>query len=184
VTTPEWSGHDLVGLLIADPLTDGLLDELDGPLDWTALDAAEAAAAWTALAHWVRWLANRYEVDVREIPPCWPLHPPLVEELSALRTAHRAAFTPDGHPSGPLDWHHSLASVRARLRDYVARTGCRLDTHRSGSTPTWTVSGADAEHLGKAVADDVGQAEPSSSLTCPCAPRSLTRAQRPRGGNR
>jgi hypothetical protein len=80
-----------------------------------------------------------------------------VEELSELRTAHRASFTPDGHPTGPLDWHHSLASVRGRLRDYVARTGCRQDSHRTGSIPTWTFSAEHAVHLGKAVADDVAE---------------------------
>jgi hypothetical protein len=157
VTTPEWTRNNLAGLLAADPLAVGLLDEPDGPLDWTALDAAEATATWTALAHWVRWLADRYEVDVREIPPCWPLHPPLVEELSALRTAHRAAFTPDGHPSGPLDWHHSLSGCRGRLRDYVARTGCRHDTHRTGSTPTWADSSAHADHLVRAVDADLSK---------------------------
>jgi hypothetical protein len=91
------------------------------------------------LAAWVRWLVRRYAIDPREIPPCWAERGELVEELSALHTAHRAAYDHEGPPTGPADWHATLANTRARLHQSVSRTGCRAGQHRPSSTPAWAV---------------------------------------------
>jgi hypothetical protein len=85
----------------------------------------------------VRWLAVRYRLDHRDLPPCWYAHPDLVEELSALHTAHRAAYHPDSSPHGPTDWHQQLAATRHRLQTAIARTGCRPGEHRDTPTPAW-----------------------------------------------
>ena len=90
-----------------------------------------------ALAAWVRWLVRRYAIDTREIPPCWAEHGEFVEELSALHTAHRAAYDPAGPPTGPADWHATLANTRTRLHHAVSRTGCRAGQHRPSSPPDW-----------------------------------------------
>ena len=76
-------------------------------------------------------------VDARETPACWAEHGDLFEELSPLRTAHQAAFDPAGPPTGPADWHATLANTRARLHAAVARTGCRAGQHRVPDPPAW-----------------------------------------------
>lgn len=58
---------------------------------WDGLDRASAARLWEELVRWVDWLRYRYEI-VEKIPPCWYRHPRLVEELTALMAAHRAAY--------------------------------------------------------------------------------------------
>lgn len=132
--------------MTADPdLTDGELDALVDtllanparPVAWSGLPAAERPGQWAALDGWVRWLAGRYALDPREIPPCWYRHGPLVEELSALRTAHVAAYDSRAQPTAPADWHHTLAATRSRLHDWVARTGCRPAEHRHDKPQPW-----------------------------------------------
>jgi hypothetical protein len=100
------------------------------PVCWAALTDAETEEEHEALADWIAWLNDRYTLDHRTIPPCWHQHGALIEELSALRTAWLAAYAITGRPEAPLDWHAHFASARQRLADWVARTGCRADSHR------------------------------------------------------
>jgi hypothetical protein len=86
-------------------------------------------------------LISRYAIDPREIPACWLEHGDLFEELSALHAAHQAAFDPAGPPTGPADWHATLANTRARLQMAVARTGCRAGQHRVPVRPEWARAG-------------------------------------------
>jgi hypothetical protein len=128
------------------------------PVAWARLDVDQAAQAWTDLDTWVRWLARRYLIDAREIPSCWPRHGDLVEELSALRTAHIAACDPSAAPTGLSDWHHSLAATRHRLRELIARTGCRPAEHRQPPAPAWAGEPPPAgylQDLDAAVEDDL-----------------------------
>jgi hypothetical protein len=117
-----------------DALVDEILGSKPRPLDWTRLTGAAAEEARAALDTWVGWLVTRYAIDAREIPACWAEHGDLFEELSALHTAHRAAYDAAGPPTGPADWHVTLANTRARLQRAVARTGCRSNEHRTSST--------------------------------------------------
>jgi hypothetical protein len=140
---------------------DALLDRALGPsprvVAWHRLSDQQAAVAWDELADWVRWLARRYHLDARELPACRPRHSDLVEELSALRTAHQGAFDPAGSPSGPSDWHQTLALTRQRLRDTTAATGCRSGEHRAPTARGWA-GGPDQEflqHLDEAVRTDL-----------------------------
>src|SRR5665213_346514 len=107
------------------------------PVCWKILDHDAAAREWPAMAEWVRWLATRYTLAPRTIPPCWYRHGALVEELSALRTGWLAAFAPDAPGNAPLDWHSALAASRSRLDATVSRGGCTKDDHRDDQTATW-----------------------------------------------
>lgn len=124
-----------------DALVNQILGSEPRPIDWSRLSGVAAAEALAELDAWVRWLVARYAIDPREIPPCWAEHGDLLEELSALHTAHRAAFDPAGPPTGPADWHTVLANTRARLQLAVARTGCRAGQHRLPNAPEWVGAG-------------------------------------------
>mgnify|MGYP004504021007 CR=1 FL=1 len=59
----------------------------------------------------------------------------LVEELSALHTAHIAAFDPSDTGFGPISWHERLAIAVPRLtRAYGG--GCATE-HRVTKPRTW-----------------------------------------------
>lgn len=59
---------------------------------WDGLDRAAAERLWDELVRWVHWFRHRYEL-LEKIPPCWYQHSRMVEELTALMTAHRAAYS-------------------------------------------------------------------------------------------
>lgn len=101
------------------------------PIVWSAFTAAEQELLLEDLDVWVTWLAERYRLDHRVVPPCWTQHPELIEELSALQLAWQGAFSTSAVPDAPLNWHERFAVARVRIADWVARTGCRPDTHRS-----------------------------------------------------
>jgi hypothetical protein len=100
------------------------------PLCWPALTAQEREEQLDALADWSRWLVDRYALDHRTVPPCWPQHGSLLEELSALRTAWLTAFAVTSTGDAPLEWHAHFAAARQRLAEWVSRTGCRSAEHR------------------------------------------------------
>lgn len=103
------------------------------PLCWPALTAQEKDEQLEALNDWTRWLARRYALDHRTVPPCWAKHGALLEELSALRTAWLTAFAVTSTGDAPLTWHTNFAASRQRLADWVSRTGCRSGEHRADS---------------------------------------------------
>ena len=116
------------------------------PVAWHALDADGAARAWVELDEWVRRLVGRYCLDHRDVPPCWFAHGHLVEELSALRTAHLACFDPAGTPLAPVEWHQVLAATRSRLQLWAGRTGCRAGEHRPDAPPPWASASLPADY--------------------------------------
>jgi hypothetical protein len=130
----------------ADEMVERVLAGVPRPVAWARLDAAKAAAAWSDLDAWVRWLARRYSLDHRDVPPCWFAHGHLVEELSALRTVHRACFDPVGTAQGPAEWHQTFASTRARLQLWASRTGCRAGEHRPDAAPEWAADPAPLDY--------------------------------------
>ena len=129
-----------------DALVDELLGTTPRPVNWSRLSRDQAAARWAALDEWVRWPARRYSLDRRDIPPCWYAHGDLVEELSALHTAHQAAFDPAGPATGPADWHQHLANTRARMQTWIARTGCRRGQHRAPAQIEWAIEPAPTDY--------------------------------------
>ncbi len=100
------------------------------PVCWPALTIEEHGEQLADLTDWVDWMTERYRLDHRTIPPCWPEHGDLVEELSALRTAWQYAYAHTARGDAPLDWHGGFAASRQRLADWVARAGCRAKEHR------------------------------------------------------
>lgn len=58
---------------------------------WDALDRGAAQELWDELVDWMSWFRVRYELQTT-LPGCWYRHPRLVEEVTALMTAHRAAY--------------------------------------------------------------------------------------------
>lgn len=116
--------------------TDVFLPTIEQPLGgptpylFAAHGPDEQLAALIELDRWVVWLVARYRLDHRTVPPCWASHGEVIEELSALRQAWAVAYASLGSADGPLTWHERFAHARARLVDWVARTGCGQE-HRA-----------------------------------------------------
>lgn len=101
------------------------------PFVWSAQQPDDERQLLDALDHWVAWLTDRYHLDHRFIPTCWPEHSELLEELSALHLAWQGAYSATAMPEAPLHWHERFANARTRISDWVARTGCRPGAHRA-----------------------------------------------------
>jgi hypothetical protein len=79
------------------------------------------------LGRWVGWLVDRYDVG-QVIPPCWPNHGAMIEELSALRLAWQAAYeNARADPGQPLQWHVGLDLLLRRFERRWAVERCRPD---------------------------------------------------------
>ncbi|GAA4685429.1 hypothetical protein [Gordonia humi] len=111
---------------------------------WDSLDRVAAARLWDELVRWVDWLRYRYEI-IEKIPPCWYRHPRLVEELTALMTAHRAAYTQihaegkTGRPYWPdmASWHTQyLRPFLAIVRDFGIAS-CDINQCRKLDAPPY-----------------------------------------------
>ncbi|GGQ83826.1 hypothetical protein [Couchioplanes azureus] len=98
------------------------------PLRWAELDHTGASQAWVWLIGWVAWLVERYQL-VEELPSCWPQHPALVEELTALAAGWYAAYDETADAAAPLAWHERFTRARMRLREWDDYTRCRNGTH-------------------------------------------------------
>jgi hypothetical protein len=111
-------------------------EEYDPEVEQLLLESlAYDTATWTALREWVEWFTTRYNIPFSTVPICWWQHDALVEELSALHTAHLAAFDPADTGFGPLSWHERLAIATPRLtRAYGG--GCNTE-HRPTKTRSW-----------------------------------------------
>ena len=99
------------------------------PVNWAALDAERAAEQWSLLIDWCEWLRDRYQLH-EQVPACWYAHGPLIEELSALRTAWIGAYLdPQARLEEPVRWHELLIGTLDRIRNWDRR-GCADGTHR------------------------------------------------------
>jgi len=133
--TPE---PDDPGALESPPLTTGFdQPEPPRPVNWNLLTAHDLEQEWLALNDWVAWLRRTYGPPATVIPPLWHRHPELVWELSALHLHWLSAYDPEQHGSAPLGWHRDFADARARLRDWVAISGTRLDRDRPTRHTAW-----------------------------------------------
>lgn len=124
------------------PPPDAPTGESKGPVPWT--DRA-TAQQWHDLAKWIDWLTHTYEFKTGfQIYPCWPAHPGIVEELSALWDAWRdaAGRAPvDGSPAGDNDalafWHDRyLAPMLHRLHALYAFHACRHNHESAAAVRT------------------------------------------------
>lgn len=94
---------------------------------WDGLDKHAAERLWDELVRWVQWFRHRYEI-LEKVPPCWYRHPRMVEELTALMTAHRAAYGQEHaqakpkQPPPPGYWSDMAAWHAYYLRPFLAAT--------------------------------------------------------------
>ena len=128
----------------------------NAPVDWATLTAEQAAAQWPILARWVgEVLVPRYELTRDELPDCWALHPPVVAELSWLRTAYVQAYLSRSPPQLGADWHTRWRpAVLTRIRELIKPDECSPGKHapRRGtpSRPGGAERGAAAYAAGRA----------------------------------
>jgi hypothetical protein len=122
--------------------------------EWHAMNEDERAAGWAQLCDWVAWLHDRYELSVEErLPPCWPHHPGLIEELRALKAWREEIYT-SGQPSGQAAryWHAEMRQTITAATTFYA-SGCRAG-HRGapylvagGAPPELVRAWAQADHV-------------------------------------
>lgn len=105
------------------------------PEPWAARATAEQ---WTELVDWVDWFNTVYEVIGEHIPPCWPAHPGVVEEVAGVWRAWVAAVVADTRAkhAGSVDlsaWHDRWlwAAIRRLRADHYAMSNCRPGSHES-----------------------------------------------------
>ena len=101
------------------------------PVDWAGLSAEQAAAQWPILARWVgRVLVPRYQLTRDDLPDCWALHPPVVTELSWLRTSYVQAYLTRSPPQLAADWHTRWRpAVLTRIRELIKPDECSPGKH-------------------------------------------------------
>lgn len=100
-------------------------------VDWRRLADDKARDEWTSLRKWVEWFTVRYRISASVVPNCWWKHSPLVEELSALRTAHLTLFDANDTGLGPISWHERLTLALPRL----SRAGAGCASEHSDTRP-------------------------------------------------
>lgn len=113
------------------------LPEPPHPINWNLLSANDLEAELLELNRWVDWLRRTYGLPASVIPPMWHRHPELLWELSALHLSWLAAYDPEQNAAAPLGWHRDFADARARLREWVATSGTRLDRDRPTRQTSW-----------------------------------------------
>jgi hypothetical protein len=111
--------------------------ELPHPVNWRTLTAEDAEYEWLALNEWVDWLRHEFGLPASVIPPAWHRHPELVWELSALHLHWLGAYDPAQHASAPIGWLADFHAAQARLREWVALSGTRLDRDRRTRQTIW-----------------------------------------------
>ncbi|WP_439593068.1 hypothetical protein [Microbacterium sp.] len=104
-------------------------------INWRYLTSGEAEQVWADLRDWVEWFTVRYRVPISTVPNCWWQHEQLVEELSALHTAHVVCFDDADTGLGPVGWHERLAIARPRLT-HAYGGGCS-NGHQDTPSRSW-----------------------------------------------
>jgi hypothetical protein len=121
------------------------------PINWSTLDVPQAAEQWGILVDWVDWMRERYSVQ-EKVPACWYAHPPMLEELSALRSAWSGAYLdPQARAGDGSAWHDLLDRTLYRLKAWD-RTGCADGQHRADQAAT---DATDRSHRERAIHADL-----------------------------
>lgn len=103
---------------------------------WDSLSATDYRSAITDLGSWLVWLVPTYRIPPSVIPPCWFLHPGLIEELGHLWTGWRVTRHPEsGVGMVGLEWDGHRERATGRLRELVATAGCNGTTHSAKLGP-------------------------------------------------
>jgi hypothetical protein len=107
-------------------------NEPEPATDWAQLDEDQTAQLLEVLTDWVEWLTDRFRLAA-DLPKCWVEHPDLLEELSALRSAHTWAYGPNADGSDGLRWLESLDRARERWGRWNT-SKCTRAQHREPAT--------------------------------------------------
>jgi len=99
-----------------------VVNDLDERL--AAAEACIARGQWDQhspqeLTGWVEQLRETYQLRSK-LTDSWAHIPAVVAELTALRTAHRAAWGPTAGPTDQMHWHDALARAVPRLLEHQA----------------------------------------------------------------
>jgi len=100
--------------------------------EWHSLSVPDRELAWERLIDWVVWLHDRYELSIEErLPPCWPDHPGIVEEVWALMIWRTEIYNRAARAVGDMahSWHRELRAFIEVTVPFYARA-CRAG-HRS-----------------------------------------------------
>lgn len=124
---------------------DGDGGEADGPAKFQSWTARAGPEEWAELISWVDWMQVTYSLSghaLDPVPPCWPAHSSVVEELAALHSSWRAAMADDVDGNGASDaslyWHDRwLWPARERLSSSFLER-CRVGQHQNAATPPRT----------------------------------------------
>lgn len=111
--------------------------ELSAPIRWADLGTDETIAELRKLGDWVTWWVRRYGISATQMPPCWYLHPRMLEELSALHTAHTLWFHSASPANEPLTWHREMEWSLLRLKTQTSDTGCTAQRPQPSRTESW-----------------------------------------------
>ncbi|WP_263119342.1 hypothetical protein [Cellulomonas sp. RIT-PI-Y] len=98
-----------------------------GVFAWQDAKPATRHAALVRVQRFTEWLIATF--DVREIKPCWVLHPAVVAELWALERLHHATHTVTTDPSAPVVFYNQVPTTRARLRTDTGMDSCTATEH-------------------------------------------------------
>jgi len=83
-------------------------------------DVPSTDVSWDDFISWVEWLVETYRLSM-SIPPCWPEHASVVQELASLFFFRRAAERQiDNWGNGLEMWHSSLSVAVERIVRLVA----------------------------------------------------------------
>lgn len=102
---------------------------------WRTLGTRGQEELWQQLTSWVAWIRCRYPLS-RRIPECWPQHPEIVEELTALWLAWVQAYeTSDAPLTSGADWHDRwLPGLLHRLEHGPFALDCSTAHHPRPTT--------------------------------------------------
>lgn len=116
-----------------------------GTISGLTLPSRECGDPWSARGASCNSVSHGFETErthayglpASVLPPFWHHHPELVWELSALHLHWLGAYDPEQNASAAIGWHRDFADARARLRDWVAASGTRIDRDRPTRQTTW-----------------------------------------------
>lgn len=141
------------------------------PWTWRYLTGNERTTLWNQVGEFVDWLNTRFYGllmnDRPPVAPCWYRHPIVVEELTALMVAWKAAYVGRRSPTvDPINWLHLHLQPtldRVNERKQWALGNCGYTGHREVSEPQPV---GDADKLRQHIQEDVAtHPSPQSEVT-------------------
>ena len=91
--------------------------EAASPWSWRTVTGSRREELWKELTGWVEWHNRRYGRTNPDwtIHPCWFRHTAVVEHLTALMVAWRAAYETDRPSREAAIWHDQMNQIHTRM---------------------------------------------------------------------